>query len=85
MARNLSITPAQLSILWVKDQPGITAPLIGPRTVEQLEDLLPVKDMQLDDETRAACDQLVPPGSVVSDFHNTADWMKMQVTWDTNK
>ena len=85
LARNLSITPAQLSILWVKDQPGITAPLIGPRTVEQLEDLLPVKDMQLDDETRAACDQLVPPGSVVSDFHNTADWMKMQVTWDTNK
>jgi aryl-alcohol dehydrogenase-like predicted oxidoreductase len=85
LAQNLKITPAQLSILWVKDQAGITAPLIGPRTVEQLESLLPVKDMHLDDQTRAACDALVPPGSVVSDFHNTADWMKMQVTWETNK
>jgi aryl-alcohol dehydrogenase-like predicted oxidoreductase len=85
LAQRLDLTPAQLSILWVKDQPGITAPLIGPRTVEQLESLLPVKDMVLDDETRAACDALVPPGSVVSDFHNTADWMKMQVTWDAEK
>ncbi len=81
IAQGLNLTPAQLSILWVKDQPGIAAPLIGPRTVEQLESLIPVKDMKLDDETRAACDALVPPGSVVADFHNTADWMKMQVTW----
>jgi aryl-alcohol dehydrogenase-like predicted oxidoreductase len=75
------MTPAQLAILWVRDQPGITAPLIGPRTVPQLENLLPVIDMKLGDDTRAACDALVPPGSVVADFHNTADWMKMQVTW----
>ncbi len=75
------ITPAQLAILWVRDQPGITAPLIGPRTVQQLENLLPVIDMKLDDDTRTACDALVPPGSVVADFHNTADWMKMHVTW----
>ncbi|HCL71899.1 MAG TPA: aldo/keto reductase, partial [Gammaproteobacteria bacterium] len=75
------MTPAQLAILWVRDQPGITAPLIGPRTVPQLENLLPVIDMKLGDDTRAACDALVPPGSVVADFHNTADRMKMQVTW----
>ena len=79
IAENLGLTPAQLSILWVKDQPGITAPLIGPRTVDQLASLIPVKDMTLDDETRVACDALVPPGSVVADFHNTANWMKMQV------
>ncbi|MCP4386632.1 MAG: aldo/keto reductase [Hyphomicrobiales bacterium] len=81
LAERIGLTPAQLAILWVKEQPGITAPLIGPRTVPQLESLLPVKDIQLDDETRAACDALVPPGSVVADFHNTADWMKMQVVW----
>lgn len=81
LAKQIDLTPAQLSILWTKDQPGITAPLIGPRTVKQLEDLIPVKDMKLDDEIRAACDALVPPGSVAADFHNTADWMKMQVAW----
>jgi aryl-alcohol dehydrogenase-like predicted oxidoreductase len=79
IARRIDISPAQLAILWSKDQPGITAPLMGPRTIEQLEELLPVADLTLDDETRAACDELVPPGSVVSDFHNTAPWMKMKV------
>ena len=35
--------------------------------------------MELSDELRARCDELVPPGSAVTDFHNTADWMKMKV------
>ena len=79
LAKDRGISPAQLAVLWVKDQPGITAPLIGPRTLEQLEHFLPVMEMQLDDQTRAACDALVPPGSAVADFHNSAPWMKMQV------
>jgi len=79
IAKREGLSPAQLSILWSKDQPGITAPLIGPRTTEQLEPLLPLLEMSLSDEARAACDELVPPGSVVASFHNTADWMKMQI------
>ena len=79
LAKDRGVSPAQLAVVWVKDQPGITAPLIGPRTLEQLEHFLPVMEMQLDDQTRAACDALVPPGSAVADFHNSAPWMKMQV------
>jgi len=79
LAGEAGMTPSQLAVLWVKDQPGITAPLIGPRTEKHLEDLLPVKDMTLDDDLRSACDELVPPGSVVANFHNTADWMKMRI------
>jgi proline racemase len=45
----------QLAILWVKQQPGVTAPLIGVRSMEQFEPLLAVKDMGLDDGLRAAC------------------------------
>ena len=79
LARDHGMSPAQLAVLWVKDQPGITAPLIGPRTLQQLEHFLPVLEMRLDDRIRAACDELVPPGSAVADFHNSAPWMKMQV------
>jgi len=79
IAKEADLTPAQLSILWSKDQPGITAPLIGPRTVEQLEPLLPILDMELSDDLRQACDDLVPPGSVVANFHNTADWMQGKI------
>ena len=80
LAERHDFSGAQLAILWNKDQPGITAPLIGPRTVEQLQHLLPVIEMSLSDELRAACDELVPPGSAAANFHNSAPWMKMKIT-----
>ena len=79
LAADAGLHPAQLAALWCKDQPGVTAPLAGPRTMEHLEPMLPVLEMTLSDELRAACDALVPPGSVVTDFHNTSGWMKMHV------
>jgi aryl-alcohol dehydrogenase-like predicted oxidoreductase len=66
-------------LIWSKDQPGITAPLIGPRTMEHLKPLLPVLEMSLLDEARAAWDELVPPGSCIASFHSTANWMKIQI------
>ena len=80
LANEAGMSPAQLALLWVKDQPGITAPLLGPRTLQQLEHFLPVLEMTLDSEVAVACDKLVPPGSAATDFHNTAPWMKMQVS-----
>lgn len=79
IAQAHGIPPAQLALLWVKDQPGITAPLFGPRTAEQLQHVLPVLEQALSADARAACDALVPPGSAVVNFHNTALWMKMQI------
>jgi aryl-alcohol dehydrogenase-like predicted oxidoreductase len=80
VARQHDISAAQLAVLWVKDQPGISAPLIGPRTVEQLQHFLPVGSMSLSDELRDACDELVPPGTAVVNFHNSAPWMKMTIS-----
>lgn len=79
LAREHDIAPAQLATLWVKDQPGITAPIIGPRTLEHLEHLLPVLDMTLSDELAEACDRLVPPGGAVASFFNSAAWMKRRL------
>lgn len=79
LAHGVGLSAAQLAVLWVKSQPGITAPLIGPRDVAQLEHLLPVLDLTLSDDVRRACDELVPPGAAVANFHNSARWMKMPV------
>ncbi|HEU5013063.1 MAG TPA: aldo/keto reductase [Roseiflexaceae bacterium] len=79
LAREAGMPPALLALLWVKEQPGITAPIFGPRTLEQLEQVLPILDMTLDEGLRAACDALVPPGSAVVDFFNSAAWMKMHI------
>jgi aryl-alcohol dehydrogenase-like predicted oxidoreductase len=79
VARKYGMTPLQLALVWVKDQPGITAPIIGPRTEAHLDAALPVLDMQLDRGAAAELDEIVPPGSAVSDFHNTSTWMKMKI------
>jgi len=79
LAKANGITAAQLALLWVKDQPGITAPIFGPRTLEQLEEILPVLGMSLSAELAAACDTLVPPGSAVTNFHNGCTWMRQQL------
>jgi aryl-alcohol dehydrogenase-like predicted oxidoreductase len=76
LARRSGKTPGQLALTWCKDQPGITAPIVGPRTLAQLQDLLPVLEMTLSDEERLACDAINPPGGVITNFHNTAGWMK---------
>ncbi|MCL7452453.1 MAG: aldo/keto reductase [Anaerolineae bacterium] len=82
MAQGYGLSASQLSLLWVKDQPGVTAPIIGPRTVEQLAESLQVAGMHADDDLRKAFDELNPPGMAVSDFHNTSGWMKATVPPD---
>ena len=79
LARAHGKTPGQLALTWCKDQPGITSPIVGPRTLAQLQDLLPVLEMSLSGEERAACDALNPPGGVIANFHNTTGWMKTPV------
>lgn len=73
-------TAADIALTWVKDQPGITAPIVGPRTMEHLEVALAIADNHLNDEDRKFIDTLVPPGSAVSNFHNNSGWMKMSVS-----
>lgn len=79
LARERNLTASQLALLWCKDQPGITAPVIGPRTLAHLHDGLPVLEMTLAEEDRAIFDQLVQPGTAVADFHNSAWWMKARI------
>lgn len=79
VAAQYGLTPGQASPLWLKDQPGITAPIVGPRNEEQLAEMVTVADMHASDELRAAFDAIVPPGLATSNFHNTSGWMKAGV------
>ena len=72
-------TPGQLALTWCKDQPGITSPIVGPRTLAQLQDLLPVLDMTLSVAERSACDEINPPGGALVNFHNTSGWLKTPI------
>jgi aryl-alcohol dehydrogenase-like predicted oxidoreductase len=79
MAKARGLTTAQLALLWCMVQPGITAPIIGPRTLQHLESFLPVMEMTLSPEEIEQFDGLVHPGNAVADFHNTNPWMKARI------
>ncbi len=79
LGRARGLSTAQMALLWCKEQPGITAPILGPRTMAHFEDALDIADLRLDDEERAQFDALVHPGNAVADFHNSNDWMKARV------
>ena len=79
MAEERGMNSAQLATLWCKDQPGITAPIIGPRTMQHLDDALAVLDKNLEDADRQLFDALVHPGNAVADFHNANPWMKARI------
>lgn len=79
VAEDAGMTPAQLALLWATEQPGITAPIIGPRTMSHLETSLSILDLTLTDEISARLDAINPPGSAVANYFNNSGWMKMHV------
>ena len=73
-ARHKGCTLPQLALAWILHQPGITGAIIGPRTRDHFNDLLPATDVHLDPSDLEFCDVLVPPGMNVSDHFNTCRW-----------
>ncbi len=57
-AEGLGLSPAQVALLWVRDAPGVTAPLLGARTVEHLAPYLEVEDQVLPEVITAALDDV---------------------------
>jgi len=69
IAKEKKCTPSQLSLAWNMYQPGITSPIIGPRTMEQLEDNLGALDVDVSDEDRKRLDEVSPPGGVIVPYY----------------
>jgi NDP-hexose C3-ketoreductase / dTDP-4-oxo-2-deoxy-alpha-D-pentos-2-ene 2,3-reductase len=61
LAAELGLDPANLALAWLLSRPGVTAPIIGPRTLEQLDNSIRALDIKLDDKTQARLDELFPP------------------------
>ena len=62
-ADGLDATPLEVSLAWVRDRPGVTAPIIGARTAAQLRGALVAEALALPDEIVAALDDVssAPP------------------------
>src|SRR5215217_5441418 len=60
-ADGLGWTPLEVALAWVRDRPGVTAPIVGARTAEQLKAALTVEDRELPPEIVTALDDVSRP------------------------
>ncbi|HEX4123505.1 MAG TPA: aldo/keto reductase [Tepidisphaeraceae bacterium] len=61
------ISSSQFSIAWCLHVPGVTCPIIGPRTLDQAKDNLAAAEITLTSQELAAVDRLNPPGELCRD------------------
>ncbi len=60
-ADGLAVTPLQVALAWVRDRPGVTAPIVGARNAQQLTAALSVETLSLPDEICQALDDVSAP------------------------
>jgi aryl-alcohol dehydrogenase-like predicted oxidoreductase len=64
LCRELGEKPADVALAWLLRNPAVTAPIIGPRTLEQLDGALRAVELTLSDETAGRLDAIWPgPGN----------------------
>jgi aryl-alcohol dehydrogenase-like predicted oxidoreductase len=61
IAEEKGATISQVALAWMLGVPGVVAPIVGPRTFEQLEDLLGAVDVTLSEDERARLESHAPP------------------------
>jgi aryl-alcohol dehydrogenase-like predicted oxidoreductase len=65
LAAEAGLPMTHLAMAFAIAHPGVTSAIIGPRTMEQLDDLLGSVDVRLTDEILDQIDKIVPPGTDV--------------------
>jgi aryl-alcohol dehydrogenase-like predicted oxidoreductase len=67
VAADAGVSLTHLAMAFVLEHPAVTSAIIGPRTMEQLDDLLAGVDVRLDADVLDRIDEIVPPGTRISD------------------
>ena len=68
LAEGAGISMVHMAIAFTLMHPAITAPIIGPRTIEQLETQLGAADVTLSPDVLDRIDEIVPPGTILAEF-----------------
>ena len=78
VAADAGTSLVHLALAFVVAHPAVTSAIIGPRTMDQLQDLLAAADVTLDDEVLDRIDAIVPPGVTLNDAD--AGWAPPSLT-----
>lgn len=80
IAKEKQVELSQFSLAWTMQAAGVTSPIIGPRTMEQLEDNLKAVEVTFAPEELKDIDRIIRPGTNVSPYYE-ADWAVSQYRW----
>lgn len=69
LAADKACTPGQIALAWCMHQPAVTSPIIGPRTMEQLEDNLGAFEVSLTPEDQERLDAVAAPGRATVPYY----------------
>ena len=61
--------PADMALAWLLHQPAVTSPIIGPRTVSQLEESMRALDIELDNQALDELDLIFPPAGIAPQYY----------------
>lgn len=83
LAAEKNASPSQLALAWVARQPGITSPIIGPRTMAHLEDNLGAVNVAFSAEDLARLDEVSPPEDAIVLYYTgrLIDFKPPQFRW----
>jgi len=72
IATEAEIPLAHMAVAFTLEHPAVTSTIIGPRTMEQLDDLMSCADLRLDASVMDRIDKVVPPGTSVNGLNMTS-------------
>jgi aryl-alcohol dehydrogenase-like predicted oxidoreductase len=83
LAAEKAVTSTQLALSWVMRQPGVTSPIIGPRTMAHLEDNLKAVDVAFSADDLARLDEAVAPEQAIVPYYTglMMDFKPAQYRW----
>jgi aryl-alcohol dehydrogenase-like predicted oxidoreductase len=83
MANEKGCTPSQLALAWCISKPGVTSAIIGPRTMEQLEDNIGAVGIEITAEDHAKIDEASEPElAIVPYYHGSMiNFKPSQYNW----
>src|SRR5262249_16392835 len=77
--RELGEKPADVALAWTLHHPAITAPIIGPRTMDQLTGSARALEIKLDENALKTLDRIFPGlNGPKEEGQGTADWKKYE-------
>jgi aryl-alcohol dehydrogenase-like predicted oxidoreductase len=66
LAEDAGLSLIEMAIAFTINHPAVTAAIIGPRTIEQLDSQLPAADLKLSDDVLDRIDEIVTPGTNIN-------------------